>query len=182
VPTQKGLASWCHFWQRLALVLSKGPHHNNNPELFWQLHWDDNNLLAKPAIRVFHTLTNEVPSQRVFSAMKILHSKTRNRLREDRVDKLLFIQINLRTLRRHKRQPRSELQSKKAYESESGRNGRQPMDCLARLQRCSNCWNHPYRPCAAYISWDAPSGVAGFWPCMRTFGPSHFSIAPIGGF
>jgi hypothetical protein len=68
--------------------------------LFWQLHWDDNNLLAKLAIRVFHTLANEVPSERVFSAMKLLHSKTRNRLSEDRVDKLLFIQINTRTLRR----------------------------------------------------------------------------------
>jgi hypothetical protein len=32
--------------------------------------------------------------------MKTLHSKTRNRLTEDRIDKLLFIQINLRTLGR----------------------------------------------------------------------------------
>jgi len=32
--------------------------------------------------------------------MKVLHSKTRNRLSEDHVDKLLFIQINLRTLNR----------------------------------------------------------------------------------
>jgi hypothetical protein len=81
------------------------------------LHWDDNNLLAKLAIRVFHTLANEVPSERVFSAMNILHSKPRNRLTEDRVDKLLFIQINLRTLRRRKRQ--REPQSEEIDESES---------------------------------------------------------------
>jgi hAT family C-terminal dimerisation region len=89
----------------------------DNPELFWQLHWDDNNLLAKLAIRVFYILANEVSSERVFSAMKILHSKPRNRLTEDRVDKLLFIQINLRTLRRRKRQ--SESQNEEIDESES---------------------------------------------------------------
>jgi hypothetical protein len=51
--------------------------------------------------------------------MKILQSKTRNRLTEDRVDKLLFIQINLRTLRRRKQQPQSEPQSEEIDESES---------------------------------------------------------------
>jgi hypothetical protein len=50
--------------------------------------------------------------------MKILHSKPRNRLTEDRVDKLLFIQINLRTLRRRKQQQR-EPQSEEIDESES---------------------------------------------------------------
>jgi hypothetical protein len=32
--------------------------------------------------------------------MNLLHTKTRNKLSEDHVDKLLFIQINLRTLNR----------------------------------------------------------------------------------
>jgi hypothetical protein len=50
--------------------------------------------------------------------MKTLHSKPRNRLTEDRVDKLLFIQINLRTLRRRTK-PRSEPQSEEIDESES---------------------------------------------------------------
>lgn len=50
--------------------------------------------------------------------MKILHSKPRNRLTEDRVDKLLFIQINLRTLRRRKQRQR-EPQSEEMDESES---------------------------------------------------------------
>jgi hypothetical protein len=49
--------------------------------------------------------------------MKTLHSKPRNRLTEDRVNKLLFIQINLRTLRRRKRQ--SEPQNEEIDESES---------------------------------------------------------------
>jgi hypothetical protein len=51
--------------------------------------------------------------------MNILHLKPRNRLTEDRVDKLLFIQINLRTLRRRKRQPQRESQSEEIDESES---------------------------------------------------------------
>jgi hAT family C-terminal dimerisation region len=62
----------------------------------------------KLVIRVFYILANEVSSERVFLAIKTLYLKTRNRLIEDRVDKLLFIQINLRTLRRRKQQSQSE--------------------------------------------------------------------------
>jgi hypothetical protein len=41
-----------------------------------------------------------VPCERAFSALNQLHTKTRNALTPERVDKLLYIQINSRTLRR----------------------------------------------------------------------------------
>jgi len=71
-----------------------------DPALFWQLHFDDNNALSKLADRVLHTLANSVPCERHFSALNLVHSKTRNALLPERVDKLLYIQINRRTLRR----------------------------------------------------------------------------------
>jgi hAT family C-terminal dimerisation region len=68
--------------------------------MFWQLYFDDNNALAQLADRVLHTLANSVPCERAFSALNQLHTKTRNALTPERVDKLLYIQINSRTLRR----------------------------------------------------------------------------------
>jgi hypothetical protein len=49
---------------------------------------------------VLYTLANSVPCERAFSALNQLHTKTRNALTPERVDKLLYIQINSRTLRR----------------------------------------------------------------------------------
>jgi hypothetical protein len=71
-----------------------------DPVTFWQLHFDDNNALSQLADRVLHTLANSVPCERAFSALNQLHTKTRNALTPERVDKLLYIQINSRTLRR----------------------------------------------------------------------------------
>jgi hypothetical protein len=68
--------------------------------MFWQLYFDDNNALAQLADRVLHILVNLVPCKRAFSALNQLHIKTRNALTPERVDKLLYIQINSRTLRR----------------------------------------------------------------------------------
>jgi len=62
--------------------------------MFWQLHFDDNNALAQLADRVLHTLANSVPCERAFSALNQLHTKTRNSLTPERVNKLLYIQIN----------------------------------------------------------------------------------------
>jgi len=56
--------------------------------------------LAQLADRVLHTLANSVPCERAFSALNLLHTKTRNALTPERVNKLLYIQINSRTLRR----------------------------------------------------------------------------------
>jgi hypothetical protein len=41
-----------------------------------------------------------VPCERAFSALNLLHTKTRNALTPERVIKLLYVQINSRTLRR----------------------------------------------------------------------------------
>jgi len=71
-----------------------------DPVMFWQLHFDDNNALAQLADRVLHTLANSVPCERAFSALNQLHTKTRNLLTPERVNKLLYIQINSRTLGR----------------------------------------------------------------------------------
>jgi hAT family C-terminal dimerisation region len=68
--------------------------------MFWQLYFDNNNALAQLADRVLHILTNSVPCERAFSALNQLYIKTRNALTPKRVNKLLCIQINSRTLRR----------------------------------------------------------------------------------
>jgi hypothetical protein len=68
--------------------------------MFWQLYFDDNNALAQLADRVLHILANLVLCERAFSALNQLYIKTRNALTPERVDKLLYIQINSRTLRR----------------------------------------------------------------------------------
>ena len=52
------------------------------------------------ATRLLHTLANSVPSERSFSSMNILHSKSRNRLTVERMSRMLYIQVNRRTLGR----------------------------------------------------------------------------------
>jgi hAT family C-terminal dimerisation region len=49
---------------------------------------------------VLHILANSIPCERAFNALNQLYTKTRNTLTPERVDKLLYIQINSRTLRR----------------------------------------------------------------------------------
>jgi hypothetical protein len=71
-----------------------------NPKVFWQLHWDSSSVLATLAIRLWNTLANEVPCERAFSTLKSTKSKTRNRLTDEHVDKLLYIQINTRVFTR----------------------------------------------------------------------------------
>jgi hypothetical protein len=71
-----------------------------DPVMFWQLHFDDNNALSQLADRVLHTLANSVPCERAFSSLNLLQTKTRNALTPERVNKLLYVQINRRTLGR----------------------------------------------------------------------------------
>jgi hAT family C-terminal dimerisation region len=56
---------------------------------------DDAYVLLNLADRLWHTLVTKVPSERAFSAFQIAKSKIRNRLEDNRVNKLLFIQMNL---------------------------------------------------------------------------------------
>jgi hAT family C-terminal dimerisation region len=59
--------------------------------MFWQLHFDDNNALAQLADRVLYTLANSMLCERAFSALNLLHIKTRKALTPERVNKLLYI-------------------------------------------------------------------------------------------
>jgi hypothetical protein len=56
--------------------------------------------LAQLADRVFYILANLILYKRAFNALNQLYIKTRNALTPKRINKLLYIQINSRTLRR----------------------------------------------------------------------------------
>jgi hAT family C-terminal dimerisation region len=74
--------------------------YKDEPTLFWQLHHDDSRALYQLAYRIHCTLANSVPSERAFSAINLTHTKLRSKLAPERVDKLLYVQINRRVLRR----------------------------------------------------------------------------------
>ena len=46
------------------------------------------------------TIANSVPSERAWSMMNFIHTKGRNKLSIDTVNKLMFIYINARTLQK----------------------------------------------------------------------------------
>jgi uncharacterized protein (DUF4415 family) len=50
--------------------------------------------LAPLTLRLYNSVTNSVTSERSFSTMNFVHSKTRNRLSAEKVNKLVYIQIN----------------------------------------------------------------------------------------
>jgi hypothetical protein len=54
------------------------------------------------AIRLISTPATSVPSERAFSILNLVHTKLRNRLSIERVDKLQYIYINERVLRKIK--------------------------------------------------------------------------------
>ena len=56
--------------------------------------------LAVFARRLFKTVANSASCERAFSRMKLVHSKNRNHLSPEQVNKLLFISINSPILRR----------------------------------------------------------------------------------
>jgi hypothetical protein len=47
---------------------------------------------------MLNTLANSAPSKRAFSTIKATYTQARNRLTAERVNKLLFIQINSKVL------------------------------------------------------------------------------------
>jgi hypothetical protein len=57
-------------------------------------------LFYQPAYRLHNTFANSIPSERNFSAMKLTHSRFCAALATKRVEKLLYIQVNRRVLRR----------------------------------------------------------------------------------
>jgi hypothetical protein len=68
------------------------------PLQYWQsdgIGWPD---LQKIALRIFTMSTSSAASERNFSTFGFVHSKLRNCLRPDSVDKLVFIKTNYSAL------------------------------------------------------------------------------------
>ena len=66
--------------------------------LFWSVQSSVTPEPAELAIRLHHTVANSDASERSFSEMKLQHNKLRNRLELARVNKLVYIAMNARTL------------------------------------------------------------------------------------
>jgi hypothetical protein len=80
-----------------------------NPKLFWAYIETTCPELSSFADKLMITCANSVPSERAWSSMNYIHSKTRNSLSFNTVDKLQFIYINYRILRKvHKLEPTKE--------------------------------------------------------------------------
>jgi hypothetical protein len=71
---------------------------NSSPIHFWDDCESDKSILPNIARRLASTIANSVPSERAFSTMNLIHSKTRNRLSPERVEQQVFIHINRRIL------------------------------------------------------------------------------------
>lgn len=75
------------------------PHHQHVLDSWRYLH-SMNVSLAALAKRVLGALANSVPSERSFSSINFLHNKIRNRLTVTSTNKLTFIYMNSRVLRK----------------------------------------------------------------------------------
>jgi hypothetical protein len=71
---------------------------DNNPKTFWEGQSSHTQILGDLGYRIFSTPANSVPSERSFSAQNFIHTKTRNALHTDRVDKLIYTYMNSRIL------------------------------------------------------------------------------------
>lgn len=76
-----------------------------DPRMFWLYQMTHTKVLANLAYRLFSTPANSVPSERSFSIMNLIHTKLRKNLRPVKVNKLTFIYINDRVLRRINKEP-----------------------------------------------------------------------------
>jgi hypothetical protein len=74
----------------------------HKPQLFWAFHQQAGcPELARFASILLTTIANSVPSERAWSTMNFIHTKQRNRLAVNTLNKLMFIYINQRSLRKH---------------------------------------------------------------------------------
>ena len=67
-------------------------------------------------LQIINIIVNSVPSEASFSIINIIHSKPRNRLLHEKVDKLKFININTRTRVREDIEVRAEITEEKRAE------------------------------------------------------------------
>lgn len=65
---------------------------------YWKLDGSDYPLLQKLALQVFSMATSSSSSERNFSTFGFIHSKLRNHLSADRVQKLVYIKTNTNIL------------------------------------------------------------------------------------
>lgn len=61
---------------------------------FWKLDGQDYPALQKIALTVFSMAPSSSSSERNFSTFGFIHSKLRNQLSDDRVEKLVYIKTN----------------------------------------------------------------------------------------
>lgn len=73
--------------------------YKNNPRQFWITALIRATALAKLGNRIFQCPGNSVPSERAFSAQNFIHSKMRNRLNPEKIDKLIYIYMNSHVIR-----------------------------------------------------------------------------------
>ena len=72
----------------------------NNPELFWSYSKSFALVLSTIALQVVKIPGNSVLAKRSWSIMNLILSKTRNSIKSDNVDKLMYIHMNERALNR----------------------------------------------------------------------------------
>ena len=70
--------------------------------VFWNSATSLAPIIGPIAIRLISTPATSVPSERAFSILNLVYTKLRNRLSNGRVDKLQYIYINERVLRKVK--------------------------------------------------------------------------------
>ena len=68
------------------------------PKLFWHSAMSHTKLLGKLGYRVFSTPCNSVASERAFSTQNLIHTKSRNHLKSETVNKLTYLYTNARFL------------------------------------------------------------------------------------
>ena len=73
--------------------------HKKTPRVFWNNMKGHAKLLGIFAKRMYSTPANSVASERAFSMQNILHTKSRNALLSERVNKLTYAYMNARVLR-----------------------------------------------------------------------------------
>ena len=90
------------YWRQEGRFTTTSPvwQYRTDTEQFWLFMQSQCPELAPLALRLARTPANSVPSERSFSILNIIHTKGRNKLQPDHVDKLQFVYINERVLAR----------------------------------------------------------------------------------
>jgi hypothetical protein len=90
---------YCSYISQMGPFSTTNPcwKHQEDPVGFW-LVASVSFHLDKLALRIFKAPCNSVPSEPAFSIQNLIHTKTRNQLRSEKVNKLTYIYINTRVL------------------------------------------------------------------------------------